>query len=295
MTVVVLTDCPPKLRGDLTKWLFEVNTGVYVGNLSARVRTELWDRICEKLKTGRATMVFNAAGEQHMDFWVHNTTWEPVDYDGIKLIRRPTLTTDKNSGAGRTVLPEHFSNAAKHQMARRAARTKEKASDKCYAVIDVETTGLNVERDRILEIAALRVENDLVVGKFQSFVRGDGKIPESIASLTGITERELTEKGVPLFEAMQKFLGFIGDVPLVCHNAVFDQKFLRVALQSCKLGPLKNRFIDTLALARRKVRGVPDYKLATLAGHFAIDASQAHRAYADCYITHELYVKLNQL
>lgn len=72
MTVVVLTDCPPKLRGDLTKWLLEINTGVYVGNLSARVREELWTRICENLKTGRATMVFRASNEQKMDFRVHN-------------------------------------------------------------------------------------------------------------------------------------------------------------------------------------------------------------------------------
>ena len=90
MTVVVVTDCPPKLRGDLTKWLLEINTGVYVGKLSSRVREELWTRVCENLKTGRATMVFRAANEQHMDFWVHNTTWEPVDVDGIKLIRRPS-------------------------------------------------------------------------------------------------------------------------------------------------------------------------------------------------------------
>ena len=45
MTVVVVTDCPAKLRGDLTKWMIEINTGVYVGNLSARVREELWIRI----------------------------------------------------------------------------------------------------------------------------------------------------------------------------------------------------------------------------------------------------------
>ena len=50
MVVVVLTDCPPKLRGDLSKWFFEINTGVYVGNVSARVRERIWKRICENIK-----------------------------------------------------------------------------------------------------------------------------------------------------------------------------------------------------------------------------------------------------
>ena len=57
MVVITLSDCPPKVRGDLSKWLIEINTGVYVGQVSMRVREELWKRICENLHTGRATMV----------------------------------------------------------------------------------------------------------------------------------------------------------------------------------------------------------------------------------------------
>ena len=63
-----MTNCPPKLRGDLSKWLCEINTGVYVGNVSSRVRDALWERICQNLKNGQATLVFTAAGEQRMDF-----------------------------------------------------------------------------------------------------------------------------------------------------------------------------------------------------------------------------------
>ena len=84
-----MTDCPPRLRGDLSKWLQEINTGVYVGNVSGRVRDAIWDRVCENLKNGRATMVFSANNEQRMDFRVHNSGWVPVDYEGLQLIRRP--------------------------------------------------------------------------------------------------------------------------------------------------------------------------------------------------------------
>ena len=84
-----MTDCPPRLRGDLSKWLQEINTGVYVGNVNSRVRDAIWERVCENLNHGRATMVFSANNEQRMDFRVYNTSWKPVDYAGIQLIRRP--------------------------------------------------------------------------------------------------------------------------------------------------------------------------------------------------------------
>ena len=60
MIVVTVTDCPPRLRGDLSKWLLEINTGVYVGQLNPRVREELWKRICKYLPRGRATMVYSS-------------------------------------------------------------------------------------------------------------------------------------------------------------------------------------------------------------------------------------------
>ena len=61
-----MTNCPPKLRGDLSKWLCEINTGVYVGNVSSRVRDALWERVCQNLKNGQATLVFTTAGEQRL-------------------------------------------------------------------------------------------------------------------------------------------------------------------------------------------------------------------------------------
>ena len=57
-----MTNCPPRLRGDLSKWLCEINTGVYVGNVSSRVRDAVWDRVCQNLKNGQATLVYTAAG-----------------------------------------------------------------------------------------------------------------------------------------------------------------------------------------------------------------------------------------
>lgn len=89
MVVVVLTACPAGLRGHVTRWLLEIAPGVFCGRISARVRDQLWDRIVEMSKDGRALMVFNRRSDQGLDFRVHNHDWETVDFNGITLIRRP--------------------------------------------------------------------------------------------------------------------------------------------------------------------------------------------------------------
>ena len=64
MIIICISNCPPALRGDLSKWLSEVNTGVYIGKLSAKVRDELWKRVCNSIRSGQATMVYSTNNEQ---------------------------------------------------------------------------------------------------------------------------------------------------------------------------------------------------------------------------------------
>lgn len=89
MVVLVLTACPAGLRGHLTRWLLEISPGVFVGFVSTRVRDLLWERVTELAKDGRAIMVHSQRGEQRLAFRVHRHDWEPVDIDGVHLIRRP--------------------------------------------------------------------------------------------------------------------------------------------------------------------------------------------------------------
>lgn len=89
MVVVVLTACPVGLRGHLTRWLLEVSPGVFCGKVSARVREQLWEQITSMCKDGRALMVFSKRNDQGLDFRVHRHDWEPVDFDGLTLMRRP--------------------------------------------------------------------------------------------------------------------------------------------------------------------------------------------------------------
>ena len=92
MTVIILTACPPGLRGHLTQWLLEIAAGVYVGHISTRVRDRLWARVIDMAGPGRALLVYQKRGEQRLSFAVHDHHWEPVDLDGVTLIRRPGNT-----------------------------------------------------------------------------------------------------------------------------------------------------------------------------------------------------------
>lgn len=99
MMTLVLTACPPGLRGDLTKWLMEISPGVFVGRPSARVRDHLWLRTIDHCKDGKAILVHSSGNEQGLEYRVHNHDWVPVDSDGVTLmLRRP----DSESSRRRT-------------------------------------------------------------------------------------------------------------------------------------------------------------------------------------------------
>lgn len=290
MIVVTLTDCPPRLRGDLSKWLLEINTGVYVGQTSQRVREALWKRICDNLPKGRATMVYSANNEQKMEFRVHNTTWQPVDYEGLTLMRRPltsTVAEDVRANPGKAAVDRMAQQKTEAQV-----RKKEKDG---YVVIDIETTGLDYEKDEILEVGAIRIRNHEVAEKFVELIRPKGEISKEISALNGITQEMALKEGKERAEVLKRFWEFVGESPMVGHNLSFDRAFLEKGSAEVEISVPRVVCRDTLLLARRRIRDVPDYRLNTLANYFGIQISERHRALADCLVAFYVYEKLNEL
>lgn len=293
MVVITLTSCPTALRGDLTKWLQEVNTGVYVGRVSSRVRDKLWKRISENSSTGKATMVYSANNEQGMKFRIHNSSWEPVDFDGLTLLMRPSQARSQSETAPK----KGFSNAARIQKAKQIQRLKadKKLLPRTYVVIDLETTGLSAADHDIIEIGAVRVRDMVLGDSFQALIKPRGKIPPAIVALTGITDLLLEREGKALVDVLSGFIEFISDLPVVTHNADFDYAFLRKACKSCNLPLFSNRCINTLPIARKMVDGVHNYKLETLLNYFGVEQTTKHRALEDCLAANELYAKLIEI
>lgn len=120
MVVLVLSACPPGLRGYLTRWLLEISAGVFVGRVSKRVRELMWKRTVEMTRSGRAIMVFTARTEQGLDFLVHGHHWEPLEIEGVKLMLRPhPVLPDLTDGHGpqpaRSTTRTGWSNAARRR------------------------------------------------------------------------------------------------------------------------------------------------------------------------------------
>lgn len=95
-----------------------------------------------------------------------------------------------------------------------------------YVSIDLETTGLNPKRDRIIEIGAIRVEQGQIVEEFSTFVDPGRKLEERITELTGIRDEDLTD-APQLDEVFPKLLEFMGELPLLGHSILFDYSFLK--------------------------------------------------------------------
>jgi DNA polymerase-3 subunit epsilon len=157
-----------------------------------------------------------------------------------------------------------------------------------FCVLDLETTGASAEHDRITEIGAAKFRGGEQIGTFKTFVNPECEIPPAITVLTGITQ-SMVMAAPSVGEILPTLLEFIGDSVIVAHNARFDVGFLNAALLRNDREPLTNRVLDTVALARRVLRGsVPDCKLATLAKWLRLPHQPSHRALDDALATADL-------
>ncbi|MFD2204874.1 DNA polymerase III subunit epsilon [Kiloniella antarctica] len=161
-------------------------------------------------------------------------------------------------------------------------------------ILDTETTGFKPEEGhRIVEIGCMEVYQNLPTGKsLQLYINPERDMPEGAFKVHGISSEFLADK--PLFpQVVDEFLEFIGDDPLVIHNAPFDMKFLNSELKWAGKPALKNKPIDTVIIARELFPGSP-VNLDALCRRFEIDNSSRtyHGALLDCELLAEVYLEL---
>ena len=156
------------------------------------------------------------------------------------------------------------------------------------AIIDFETTGISpADGDRPTEVAIVLTEGGVVVDRFQSLMNPGVRIPAFITQLTGITNA-MVQAAPPVAQVMSEAARFVGDCPMVAHNASFDRKYWQAELR--QLGqPADHPFACTVLLARRLYPEAPNHKLGTLVRHLGLPVTgRAHRALADAEMTAEL-------
>lgn len=158
-----------------------------------------------------------------------------------------------------------------------------------YIALDLETTGLNPKRDKIIEIGAIRVENGKETAEFSTFVNPGRRLDERVSELTGIDDEDL--KDAPKIETViGELIDFIGDFPLLGHSILFDYSFVKHAAVNSGL-KFEKEGIDTLRISRVCHPELESKRLLDMCMHYGIELS-AHRALNDARASHLLYSKL---
>jgi len=163
-------------------------------------------------------------------------------------------------------------------------------------VLDTETTGLSIEKDRIVEIACIELDDHLPTKNlFHTFLNPEGaKVSEDAFEIHGYSNEFLSDK--PKFKDIAKdFIQFIEGKKIIIHNADFDLNFLNKELRSLNLEIInKQNVIDSLTLAREKFPGATAKNLTSLCKKFKIDTSlrEKHSALLDCKLLSKVYIEL---
>lgn len=153
-----------------------------------------------------------------------------------------------------------------------------------FVSLDIETTGLSTLYDEIIELAAVKYRDGKSVGTFSSLVKPINPVSDFVTQLTGITNTMLQD-APSLSEILPVFLNFVGADIVVGHNINFDINFIYDACESLGLTPFSNDFVDTMRIARRMYKNLPNHKLDTLIDYFDLNHREIHRGLSDCELT----------
>jgi DNA polymerase-3 subunit epsilon len=160
------------------------------------------------------------------------------------------------------------------------------------AVIDFETTGLSPDRgDRATEIAAVLLKDGKVIDRYQSLMNAGVRIPAFITELTGITDT-MVRNAPPAADVMREVSDFVGDYPLVAHNASFDSRFWDAELNRVRR-KRRQEFACSMLVARRLFPQAPNHKLGVLVEYANLPVTgRHHRALADAEMAASLLIHM---
>lgn len=156
-----------------------------------------------------------------------------------------------------------------------------------YVALDLETTGLNPKKDRILEIGAVKIIDNKIADRYETLVNAEIVLTDRITEITGITN-EMMREGMEVQKAVEQLLDFCEDYTLLGHNIQFDYSFVKK--YAVNMGrSFEKKGIDTLKISRKFLRNLEKRSLEYLCEYYGISHINAHRAYCDALASKELY------
>ncbi len=163
--------------------------------------------------------------------------------------------------------------------------------EKTFVVVDLETTGTRTYKDKITEIAAFKVRGGEIIDRYESLVNPGRYIPYNITRITGITN-EMVQNAPLIEELMPVFLEFLGNAVFVAHNAAFDSRFIKAALDEMGIDDFNNSVLCTVKLSRKVFPGFKGYDLGTVSKGLGINILSRHRAGGDAEATAKVLIKI---
>ncbi len=160
-----------------------------------------------------------------------------------------------------------------------------------FIALDIETTGFDFKKNEIIEIGAVKYKDGKPADEFSVFIKPQNPVPQFIKQLTHITDEQLAS-GLSIKKALLSLMEFVQKDIVVCHNTPFDIGFLNEKYKKAGFPKLTNQTLDTLDLSRIYLPFILNHKLGTVADHFKIDISNAHRAIFDAKATGEILIEL---
>lgn len=161
-------------------------------------------------------------------------------------------------------------------------------------VLDIETTGLDYRREKIIEFAGVKLVNNVIVEEFETLVNPQQEIRQSSINIHGITQ-EMVADAPTIEEVMPKILDFIKDYPMIGHNVIFDYSFIKQACRELYGHGIENHRIDTQFMFREVFPEEFSHGLESLMRRFNVEFSVRHRAMADAKGLALAYPKLKEL
>ena len=156
-----------------------------------------------------------------------------------------------------------------------------------YVVFDIETSGLNPSKDKIIEIGAIKYKDNKEIDRFSYLINPHIKLSEIVKKVTNIKDEELEDKK-DIEEVLPLFLEFIKGYTIIGHNVNFDIDFINHNAKKINKEEIKNEVIDTLFLSRINIYNIKNHRLITLKEYFNLDYN-SHRAIDDCLTTKFVY------
>ena len=159
-----------------------------------------------------------------------------------------------------------------------------------YIAIDLETTGIRLSKDKIIEVGLLKVKDSQIIDTFSCVINPDMQVDDKILELTKISKNEL-ENAKRIHEVINHIVDFCEEYVLLGHNTIFDYSFVKKEANRAGL-EFEKRGIDTYKLCKKVLPENVRKNLTDACNYFGIERKNSHRAFSDAYYTHVLFQEI---